>query len=43
MKINLAPESSEEKYYVMDKLKSDKPRQEPKLPSHSSKSQEREI
>ncbi len=40
---NLAPESSEKKSSVMDKLKSDKPRQEPKLSSHSSKSQEREI
>ena len=40
---NLAPGSSEEKSSFMDKLKSDKPRQEPKLPSHSSKSQEREI
>jgi hypothetical protein len=40
---NLAPESAAEKASVMDKLKTDKPRREPKQPSRDGKSQEREI
>ena len=42
-RFNLAPESAAEKASVMDKLKTDKPRREPKQPSHGGKSQEREI
>ena len=40
---NLAPESAAEKASVIEKLRSDNSRQEPKPPTHVSKDQEREL